>query len=74
MPDVIIDDLLAAEHPRAVLQVDMVGCEHAETCLAVNYTNSQMQHTIDQKQTEKCQTAEAAHAGKEKGRGAELGS
>ena len=38
MPDVIIDDLLAAEHPRAVLQVDMVGCEHAETCLAVTRT------------------------------------
>ena len=69
MPDVINYDLLAAEHPRAVLQVDMVGCEHTETCLAVKYANSQVQHTIGQKQTEKCQTAEAAHAGQEKGGG-----
>ena len=31
-------DLLKTEHPRAVLQTDMVGCEHTETCLAVTRT------------------------------------
>ena len=48
-------DLLAQEYPRAVLQVDMVGCEHTDCCMAVKYCNSQCQHTIGQKQTEKCQ-------------------
>ena len=55
-------DLLAAEHPRAVLQVDMVGCEHTQTCLAVKYTNSQVQRTISQKQTEKCQITDVRMA------------
>ena len=54
----LMSDLLQREHPRAVLQVDMVGCEHAETCLAVKYANSQVQHTIGQKQTEKCQVTD----------------
>ena len=60
----LMSDLLQREHPRAVLQMDMVGCEHTETCLPVKYANSQVQHTIGQKQTEKSQTAEAAHVGK----------
>ena len=54
----LMSDLLQREHPRAVLQVDMVGCEHTETCLAVKYANSQVQHTIGQKQTEKCQVTD----------------
>ena len=49
----MMSDLLHREHPRAVLQVEMVGCEHTDTCLAVKYANSQVQHTIGQKQTEK---------------------
>ena len=58
----LMSGLLAAEHPRAVLQVDMVGCEHTETCLAVKYANSQVQHTIGQKQTEKCQITDVRMA------------
>ena len=58
----LMSDLLKAEHPRAVLQVDMVGCEHTDTCLAVKYTNCQVQHTIGQKQTEKCQITDVRMA------------
>ena len=49
----LMSDLLQREHPRAVLQVDMVGCEHTETCLAVKYANSQVQHTIGQKEADR---------------------
>ena len=58
----LMSDLLSREQPRAVLQVDMVGCEHTDTCLAVKYANSQVQHTIGQKQTEKCQITDVRMA------------
>ena len=49
----LMSDLLRQDYPRAVLQVDMVGCEHTETCLAVKYANSQVQHTIGQKEADR---------------------
>ena len=58
----LMSDLLAQEYPRAVLQVDMVGCEHTDCCMAVKYCNSQCQHTIGQKQTEKCQLVDVRFA------------
>ena len=71
----MMSDLLQREHPRAVLQVDMVGCEHTDSCLAVKYCNQQVQHTIGQKQTEKCQVTDVrmAKIAKEAQRQAEPG-
>ena len=55
----LMSALLKAERPRAVLLVDMVGCEHTDTCLAVKHRS---QHTIGQKQTEKCQITDVRMA------------
>ena len=58
----MMSDLLAREHPRAVLQVDMVGCEHTDTVMAVKFCNNQSQHTLGQKTTEKLQVTDVRMA------------
>ena len=58
----LMSDQLKREYEHAILQVDMVGCEHTQTCLQVKFCNSQSQHTIGTKQTEKVQLTDVRFA------------